>query len=142
MTNNYTLQSLLDELKENISPFKEGMIFETIKSIYPDSKVSKMNKNILINGKRVTKPLASNRKAKNQFVKENSVIKDFFSEMTRGDFLKVVKIENKVAKCINMSLKEDIVNKYYLNEVIDIDLNMIVDGYVKQYKRKVDKFFN
>ena len=137
----YTLQTLLDEMKENIAPFKEGMVFETMKSIYPGANISKETKNIKYKGKSFTKPLANNRKAKTQFIKHNSVLGDFFEETTRGDFLKVVSVDGEVAKCVNISLCEDIINKFYKNETIEISVDMIIDGHIKQYRRKVDKFF-
>ena len=59
MDRHYTLQTLLNEIKEDIKPFKEGMVFETLKSIYPDAKVSKEIKNIRYKGKAFTKPLAN-----------------------------------------------------------------------------------
>jgi len=113
----YTLQQLLDEVKQTTPSFYEGQIFET---------------------------LASSRKAKENFIKEGSPVKDFFKNTTKGDFLRVVETDGKVAKCINLSLKEDIREDYYSNDEdnIILDYFMIANGTVKHFKRKnVDKYF-
>ena len=141
MKRHYTLETLLEEMKTEIAPFKEGMIFETMKSIYPSADVPKEIKNITYKGKSFTKPLANTRKAKKQFIKENSPIADFINETTRGDFLKVVSVEGTIAKCVNVSMTEEIIDKFYKDETIDISVDSIIDGFIKQYRRKVDKFF-
>jgi len=138
----YNIQQLLDEIKETIPFFKEGQIFETLKSIYPDVKVSREKKNISYKGIEFTKPLASNRKAKHFFLKEESPLKDFYKDITKGDFLQVIKVNNKKAYCINLSLKEDIREKFYKNDYVVLDYLMIANGIVKQYKRQnIKKYF-
>ena len=112
-----------------------------MKSIYPSADVDKNTKNITYKGKSFTKPLANTRKAKKQFIKEGSPIADFINEVTRGDFLKIVSVEDGIAKCVNTSMTEGIVEQFYKDETIDINIDMIMDGFIKQYRRKVDKFF-
>jgi hypothetical protein len=140
----YTLQQLLDEVKQTTPSFYEGQIFETLKSIYPSTKTPRYKKNITYKDISFTKPLASSRKAKENFIKEGSPVKDFFKNTTKGDFLRVVETDGKVAKCINLSLKEDIREDYYSNDEDNIifDYFMIANGTVKHFKRKnVDKYF-
>ena len=141
MDRHYTLETLLEEIKNEIAPLKEGMIFETMKSIYPSADVAKEIKNITYKGKSFTKPLANTRKAKKQFIKEGSPIADFINETTRGDFLKVISVDDGIAKCVNVSMTEAIIERFYKDEFIDISIDSIVDGNIKQYRRKVDKFF-
>lgn len=139
----YTIRTLLEELKEKTPKFEINQIFETLKSIYPDSKINKENKNIVLEGKEFTKPLVLNRKSKNNLLKENNPMTSFFRNFSRGDFLKVVEVKNKEAKCINISLKEKIRKKYYSNEetkYIILTFNDIANGNVKIMKRKVDKY--
>ena len=88
-----------------------------------------------------TSPMANNRKAKTQFIKQKSPIGDFFEEVTRGDFLKVIEVNGEIARCVNISLKEDIIEEFYKDETVNISIDMIIEGHIKQYRRKVDKFF-
>lgn len=139
----YTLEQLLDEMKSTTPTFKVGQLFETLKSVYPDVHVPRCKKNISYKGVSFTKPLANSRKAKESFLKEGSPLKDFFRNTSKGDFLQVVKVENKKAYCINLSIKEGIRESYYKNEYIVIDYTMIANGTVKPFKRKtIDKYFN
>jgi len=137
----HTIQALLDELREGIPSFKEGMIFETHKSIFPDEKIPKEKRNVSFGGSSFTKPLACNRKAKEKYLKEESPVLNFFKETSRGDFLIIKKINNKVAYCKNLSLKETIAEEFYKDELIPIALNDVLIGKVKIYRRKIEKFF-
>lgn len=136
----YTIQTLLEELKEKIPSFAKEMIFETLKPIYPSVKVPKEKRNITYRDVCCTKPLAVDRKSKNKFIKEESPLADFFKNTTRGDFLKVIEIDDKKALCINLSIHEEIIDKFYKDELISVSFDMIADGTVKQVKRKIDKY--
>lgn len=136
----YTIETLLEELKKNIPEFKVGQIFETLKSIYPKYNIPKEKRNIIYEGISFTKPFATCRKDKRNYIKENSPIINFFRNVTKGDFLQVIETEGFTAKCINLSLNEEIRNKFYSDDVIILNFNMIANGTVKQFKRKVDKY--
>jgi hypothetical protein len=136
----YTLRTLLEELKEKLPKLEKGQIFETLKSIYPDSEIPKEKKNIIIENSTFTKPLALSRKDKSNLLKENSKMVGFFKNLTRGDFLKVVEVEGSKVKCINLSLKEDVLKKYYKEESILLGIEELANGTVKLFKRKVSKF--
>jgi hypothetical protein len=138
----YTIRKLLKEVEERIPIVKEGMILETKSSIYPTlHSSSKECMNIMYKDKIFTKPLACTAKDKRNFIKDDSPISDFFLENTRGDFLKVVKIEGSKAKCINLSIKKEFLSKFYEDEYIIIDRKDLLYETVKPYKRKIDKFF-
>jgi hypothetical protein len=138
----YTIRTLLDELKEQLPEFKKGQIFETIKSIYPEYAIDKNKKNIKYNGRILTKPLALSRKDKNILVKENSDLVSFFKDFSRGDFLKVIEINNKKAICENLSLKKEIKEEFYRDKesLILISFEDLANGTVKLFKRRVDKY--
>ena len=136
----YTLRTLLEELKEKLPELQKGQIFETLKSIYPDSEIPKEKKNIIIENSTFTKPLALSRKDKSLLVKEESKMVGFFKNLTRGDFLKVVEVEGSKVKCINLSLKEDVLRKYYKEDRILLGIEELANGTVKLFKRKVSKF--
>ena len=138
----YTIQTLLEELKKTTPSFKEGQFFETLKSIYPKEEALKEKKTIEYEGKKFTKPLACSRKDKNNYLKEKSPITNFFKNNTKGDFLKVIKVNGSIAECINLSLNENIRDEFYKDDKIIITFNMIANGIIKQAKRKIDKYLN
>jgi len=138
----HTIETLLEELKKIIPKFKVSQIFETLKSIYPKDNVPKEKRNIEYEGLSFTKPFATCRKDKRNYIKEDSPIAKFFRNTTKGDFLQVVETDGFTAKCINLSLIEEIKNKFYSDDIIAINYTMIADGTVKQFKRKVDKYLN
>lgn len=138
-----TINQILKELKEETPSFKKGMIFETLFTFFPENSKPRDKKNIEINEHQFTKPLACSKKDKEKYIKENSPISEFHKEVTRGDFLKAVKInkEKGIVFCENLSLKENIKEKYYNNELIPIIYDDIISGKIKIYRRKIDKFF-
>lgn len=138
----YTINTLLEELKERFPRFEKNQIFEIIKSVYPDSSIPKNKRNISFNGKIFTKPLAVSRRDKAVFIKENNKMTSFFKNLSRGDFIQVIETDGKTAKCVNLSLKEDVKQKYYNDEVSLIELTFedIANGTVRPFKRKVDKY--
>ena len=138
----HTINTLLEELKEKFPRFEKNQIFEIQKSIYPDSKIPKNKRNISVDGKTFTKPLAASKHDKNLLTKEDSKLANFFKNTTRGDFVQVIETDGKIATCKNLSLKEDIRKKYYNNEESFVILTFedIADGTVKPFKRKVDKY--
>jgi hypothetical protein len=138
----YTIRTLLEELKEQFPGFKKNQIFETLKSIYPDSTIDKKKRNIKYNGRVLTKPLALNRKDKGILIKEESDLSKFFKEFSKGDFLKVVEVDGKKARCINLSMKKEICEEFYKDDesFIIITFNDLAMGNVKQFKRKIDKY--
>jgi len=140
---NYTLGSLLEELKAQPPKLEKGQFFEVLKSIYPSDKVFAENKNIIIEGQKLTIPLAMSQKAKRQFKKDNSPFFSFSKDNTRGDFLEIVETDGKTAKCINKSINEEIQAKFYINDdvrYITITVNEILDNTVKRVYRGIKKY--
>ena len=140
----YTIRTLLAELKDNFSKFEKDQIFETLKSIYPSDRISKTKRNITYKDKTFTKPLAVCRKDKNNILKEKSSLQDFFKNFTKGDFIKVIETDGKSATCINLSLSENIKERFYSDDesCIKITFDDMANGTIKQFKRKVDKYLN
>jgi hypothetical protein len=138
----HTINSLLEELKEKFPRFEQNQIFEIVKSVYPDSSIPKNKRNISFDGKVFTKPLAVSRRDKAVFIKENNNMTSFFKNLSRGDFIQVVETDGKSAKCVNLSLKEDVKLKYYNDNDSSIKLTFedVANGTVRPFKRKVDKY--
>jgi len=126
---------LLEDLKS--FSFKEGQTFETLRTIYPN----KPGNVIKHNNKYFTKPFALDKKSKKDTLKEADALNDFFKETSRGDFVRVVSVSNngKEAICENLSLKDDIKEKYYKENFV-LENSYLKDGSLKLCKRKIDKY--
>lgn len=139
----YTIKTLLEELKKRFPCFKKDQIFETLKSIYPNDLIDRKNRIIKFNHKEFTKPLAVSSKDKAKMLKESNKMLVFFRNVSRGDFLKVIKTDGKTAKCVNVSLKESVKRKYYGDEqtrYLTINFDDMANGNIKLVKRKIDKY--
>lgn len=134
-----TLREILEEARKNLPEFKKGQYFEILKSIYPVNE-NKENRNIVVNGRLLTKPSAVDKKTKREFIKHNSPLKDFFNNKTKGDIVQVIEVNNDTAKCINLNLNEEIKEKYYKNHFIFLSYEDIINGTIKQVKRNVEKY--
>jgi hypothetical protein len=134
-----TLQDLLDEAKKKLPEFKEGQYFEALRSIYPEKNP---DKNIEIDGKRFTKPLAVDKKTKREFSKNNSPFNEFFKNKKKGDLLKIIEVNGEIAKCENVSLNEEFKKKYYENHYIFISYKDLIEGTIKRVYKNIDKYVN
>lgn len=137
----YTLKELLDEIKEQTPKLEKGIYLEVLKSIYPTGDVSNELKNVIIEEKELTLPLACSSKAKKQFKKDKCVFFEFFKDNIRGDFLEIIETDGYNAKCVNRSIKEEYYNKYYKDlQIINIKFDDIVNGTVKRVYRGINKY--
>lgn len=136
-----TLEKLLNEMNDNVPIIKIGDIIETIKTIYPNSSIPKKEKNIIIEGVEMTKPLVCSKKTKKMFIKENSPLVELFNEKTRGDLLKVISITKNKIYCENLSLNTSIGNNSIENKII-IDKFDVLRGDFKLVQRGVNKLTN
>ena len=134
-----TLRLLLEEIKKDLPPFKIGLIFETMKSIYPSAAVKRSDKNILVEGIEITKPLAVSKKAKELFKKDKSVLADFYINFKKGDYLKIINVIDGSAICENISIKKEYKERYYNKQFVILTSEDIINGNVKQVKRGTKK---
>lgn len=142
MRKSYTLKELLAEIKSEKTGFEVGHFYEVKKSYYPNSRIKKDVKNIIVEGKEVTLPLACSSKSKRGFSKDGMLFETFFKNITRGDFLKIIETDGIKATCVNKSLKEDIFGEYYNEELkhIIISHEDILSGCVKRVYRGINKY--
>ena len=127
---------LLEELKD--FHFKEGQVFEILRDIYPSTPRVNV---IKYSNKYFTKPLGLCKKTKKTLLKEGDVIKDFFKESSRGDFIRVIAISNdgKKATCENLSMKTEIKEAYYKDNFV-LENEYLRDGSLKICKRSINKY--
>lgn len=138
---NITLEKLLAEMRENVPIIKVGDVIETIKTAYPSSNVLKKEKNIIIEGIEMTRPLVCSKQTKKMFIKEKSPLVELFIETSRGDLLKVFKIEKNKVYCENLSIKNSFKQNNIKTSLI-IDKVDILRGSFKLVQRGVSKITN
>ena len=56
MIKKITLEALLEEAKKEMGKIEVGQVYETLNSIYPDDSVLPSEKNVIINGNKMTLP--------------------------------------------------------------------------------------
>ena len=132
------MNDLIKSVKEDFVGFRIGQIYEVLKPIYPGVNIKKHDKIITYMDLTFTKPLALNKKNKMNLKKEGSSLVDFFKELNFGDFLLVNKVENRIAQCVNLSLNDNIKERFYSGEKDYIFLKEIdiINGIVKLFKSK------
>lgn len=135
-----TIKDLLEEAKKELPEFKEGQFFETLKPIYPVKEET--DKNLMVNGKKITKPLAVDKKSKKEFNKYGSPFKDFFINRKKGDLLKIVEVNGEIAKCENLSINEEFKKKYYENHYVFISYKDLIEGTIKRVYKNIDRYIN
>lgn len=144
MNKRYTLNQLLEEVRQQTPKLEVGHYLEVLKSIYPDVSIGEDIKNISIGeNARATKPLACSSKAKREFKKDKSPFCEFFKDNTRGDFLEIVETDGFSAVCVNRSIKDDILEEHYSDEsmrLVTIKFEDIVNGNVKRVYRGIKKY--
>jgi len=131
----YNFSSLLEEIKEEYTSLKEDQVYETLKPFYS----SAIDRHIILEGKKITKPLAVSKKNKNTFKRDKSPLVEFYNDIKKGDYLKIIEIKDKVGKCVNISLKEEIADKYYKEEYVYLTIENVILGDVKLVQRGASK---
>lgn len=147
MSKKRTLEDILVEARNTIPELKEGQVFETMTSIYPNDTISPDLKNITVDGSRLTLPKASSSKAKKQFRKKDSYLKELFKDGIKGDYLMVEKVIDKnTFFCKNISIKEEMLDKYFSDKqmkYIRLSKDDILQGNIKRvyrgYKPHINK---
>lgn len=138
MNTKKTLESILIETRNSIL-LKEGQVYETMVSIYPSEDISPSSKNVDINGKKVTLPLAVSSKDKKRFNKKESSLKNFYNECLRGDYLLIKEVgKNNSFICENISLpihKNNIVCENSNSKRISLTKDDITSGKIKRVYR-------
>ena len=120
---------MVKDFKKNFKGFQIGQILETIKPIYPEDKTK-----VKFEGRFFSKPLALGKKNKTFLKKENENTISFFKDFTVGDLLKVVKVENNFAYCLNISKNND---TFYKEKEIKISDKEIMNNIVRIYEKEL-----
>ena len=138
MIRKVTLEILLEEAKKEIGKIEEGQVYETLNSIYPNDKIPASEKNVVVNGNKMTLPLASSSKTKKEFRRKGDSFESFFKEGIKGDYLLVEEVSGDDIICRNISIAEGGMKDFYKHssmQKIVISKEDIIKGNVKRVYR-------
>lgn len=130
MDSRNTICKILNNLENQIAIVEAGDIIETVKTTYPSFEIPKEDKIIVLDGIKMTPPLASSKEAKMMLIKDKSPLLCIYKDLGRGDILSVKKVLNNKIIVENLSVKEDY-RKDFEIEKLDI-----IKGNFNVIKRK------
>lgn len=87
-----TINKILQRLNKEIPLAEVGDILETQRTIFPNSKTPREEKNIIINSKEVTPPLACSKSWKTLMLKDHADLCQIYKDFDRGDLLKIKEV--------------------------------------------------
>jgi len=102
-----TINKILQRLEREIPIAERGDLLETQKTIYPSTIIPREDKNIIIDSLEVTPPLACSKEWKKMMIKEKAPLCQIFKDLSRGDILKIKKVENGILIVENLSLDNE-----------------------------------
>jgi hypothetical protein len=102
-----SISKILNRLENEMPLVEEGDIIETIKTIYPSSKIPKEERNIILEGIEMTMPMASSRESKLLLEREKSRLLEVYKDIDRGDILIVKEIHPNKIIVENCSVKDE-----------------------------------
>lgn len=117
MDSRNTINNILKRLEQEMVPsITTQDIIETISTLYPTPEHLKEN-NLVINETVMTSPLASSAEVKSLLQKDKSPLLEIYKELSRGDVLKVLEINNSEILVENLSIKEEYRKPFKINKI-------------------------
>lgn len=112
-----TINKILQRLSKELPIAEEGDLLETQKTLYPAGNLLREDKNIIINSMEVTPPLACSKEWKKLLEKEKAPLCQIYKDFTRGDILKVKKIEDGYLIVENLSIDEEFKKEFKIDKI-------------------------
>lgn len=112
-----TINKILQRLSKELPIAEEGDLLETQKTLYPAGNLLREDKNIIINSTEVTPPLACSKEWKKLLEKEKAPLCQIYKDFTRGDILKVKKIEDGYLIVENLSIDEEFKKEFKIDKI-------------------------
>jgi hypothetical protein len=112
-----TINKILQRLSKELPIAEEGDLLETQKTLYPAANLLREDKNIIINSMEVTPPLACSKEWKKLLEKEKAPLCQIYKDFTRGDILKVKKIEDSYLIVENLSIDEEFKKEFKIDKI-------------------------
>lgn len=112
-----TINKILQRLSKELPIAEEGDLLETQKTLYPAGNLPREDKNIIIDSMEITPPLACSKEWKKLLEKEKAPLCQIYKDFTRGDILKVKKIEDGYLIVENLSIDEEFKKEFKIDKI-------------------------
>ena len=112
-----TINKILQRLSKELPIAEEGDLLETQKTLYPAANLLREDKNIIINSMEITPPLACSKEWKKLLEKEKAPLCQIYKDFTRGDILKLKKIEDGYLIVENLSIDEEFKKEFKIDKI-------------------------
>jgi len=112
-----TINKILQRLSKELPIAEEGDLLETQKTLYPAGNLPREDKNIIIDSMEITPPLACSKEWKKLLEKEKAPLCQIYKDFTRGDILKVKRIENGYLIVENLSIDEEFKKEFKIDKI-------------------------
>ena len=112
-----TINKILQRLSKELPIAEVGDLLETQKTLYPLGSLPREDKNIIIDSMEVTPPLACSQEWKKLLLKEKAPLCQIYKDMTRGDILRVKRIDKCGLIVENLSIDDEFRKEFKIDKV-------------------------
>lgn len=112
-----TINQILQRLSKELPIAEVGDLLETQKTVYPLGSLPREEKNIVIESMEVTPPLACSKEWKKLLEKEKAPLRQIYKDMTRGDILRVKRVEDGYLVVENLSIDDEFRKDFRIGKI-------------------------
>ena len=112
-----TINKILQRLSKELPIAEVGDLLETQKTLYPLGSLPREDKNIIIDSMEVTPPLACSQEWKKLLLKEKAPLCQIYKDMTRGDILRVKRIDKYGLIVENLSIDDEFRKEFKIDKM-------------------------
>ena len=112
-----TINKILKKLSSTLPFAEEGDILETQKTLYPKASIPREEKNIIVESVEMTPPLACSKEWKKLMLKEKALLCQIYKDFSRGDLLKVKKVNGSKIIVENLSIEEEFRKPFEIDSI-------------------------
>ena len=112
-----TINKILQRLSKELPIAEVGDLLETQKTFYPLGSLPREDKNIIIDSMEVTPPLACSQEWKKLLLKEKAPLCQIYKDMTRGDILRVKRIDKCGLIVENLSIDDEFRKEFKIDKM-------------------------
>ena len=112
-----TINKILQRLSKELPIAEVGDLLETQKTLYPLGSLPREDKNIIIDSMEVTPPLACSQEWKKLLLKEKAPLCQIYKDLTRGDILRVKRIDKCGLIVENLSIDDEFRKEFKIDKM-------------------------
>lgn len=112
-----TINKILTRLSKETPLAEIGDLLETKKTLYPDANIKREDKNIIVDSKEMTVPLACSKEWKKTLIRDKAPLREIYLEFDRGDILVVKKILKNKVIVENISIEEEFRKDFAIDKI-------------------------